>query len=66
MTAYEIRLKCAEIAVNGCARHGIERLNALPLAEKIYEFVTATPSESVSQDKTSSRIKNSGSETISK
>jgi hypothetical protein len=65
MTAYEIRLKCAEIAVNGCARHGIERLSALPLAEKIYEFVTAIPSESLDKA-TSSRTKNSGNETISK
>ena len=41
-----IRLKCVEIAINGCAKNGIARLEALPLAEKIYDFVVEIPNKS--------------------
>lgn len=43
---YAIRLRCAEIAINGCSKHGIEKLKALELAEQIYDFVVETPSKS--------------------
>ena len=41
-----IRLKCAELAINGCSKNGISRLEALDLAEKIYDFVIETPTKS--------------------
>jgi len=51
-----IRLKCIEIAINGCAKNGISRLEALPLAEKIYEFVVEIPAKTVTKDKASSSL----------
>jgi len=51
-----IRLKCVEIAINGCAKNGISRLEALPLAEKIYEFVVEIPAKTVTKDKASSSL----------
>ena len=51
-----IRLKCIEIAINGCAKNGIARLEALPLAEKIYEFVVEIPAKTVTKDKASSSL----------
>ena len=40
---YNLRLRCMEIALIGCRNADVSRLEALPFAEKIWEWMLETP-----------------------